>query len=682
MKTRIKKIIGLNLLMILLITYSVPIKADTDNDSTYKPILEIESVNIDELYAGSEAELKIELKNTGFYSARKIEIRLDTHENSPINIISTTNRHFIKTLNPNEGETLTYHLKVDNAAIEDYYALDFTIDYYNTDDVLYQVTENINFHIIENEDEVQFAVTKVAPTEEVSAGEAFDLVLDIMNDSTSIPKDIVISLDGLSTDTLTNTNINEQTIEKMSPTVSQQVTFSLYANATLTEGVYPVSINIDYENEDEEVKNKSYEVFINIIEEQDSDLVIQNINKSHTTVIPEQGFTIEVDIENISSFDAENVEVNIEHEQELVPISQSKFVIQDLPAGSSQTVSFQLEATDNSITQNYPITVYVNYNDGESSLKQYTGINVNNDDDEIIYLPKLMINEYSTGKEQISVGESFDLAFTLLNTSTEKTVKNVKISLNTDGDTPVFMPIGQSNSLYINSLSPEKKANLSIPLKVISSAESKIYALDVAFDYQDDDGNEYSDNETINIQVYQDTEITISDVRIGKILDNSYTIEVDFFNTGKVDISNLMVDIEGVENAQNSNYYVGDFSTGRTDIYDVILNGSIPKPLEGKIIFTYDNTFGEKVVVEKPFNIKNEQSTGANKSIGSELGNGGRSKEAFSRGGKNKENISQTTNSKTTAFIPSTVLWIGIPIVLALLFVIILRKKKRKKGMS
>jgi hypothetical protein len=135
------------------------------------------------------------------------------------------------------------------------------------------------------------------------------------------------------------------------------------------------------------------------------------------------------------------------------------------------------------------------------------------------------------------------------------------------------------------------------------SYKNSICDINFNFTYEDEAGTIYSDLETIHIPVAEETALTASNVRIGNVRDDGYTLELDFYNTGKGILKNLMVDLEGEFEASNSNYYVGDLQSGRMDIYSVAVNGEIPEDFSGTVLFTYEDNAGRKNELEVPFEL-------------------------------------------------------------------------------
>ncbi len=393
----------------------------------------------------------------------------------------------------------------------------------------------------------------------------------------------------------------------------KSVTFEMDLLIDDISGYTPLTFDVTYDS-GLSIVTETVTTYVTIEGLADTNIIIRSIDKSVGHIVPGQKVTYTVVVENTSDIDATYVKVSVSQEASIVPSTQSFVIIDQVSANSTETVQFTLEATESADSQNYPIEFTVDYED--TSTSQFSGVYITNEDEEdevdVVSQPRIIVTDFQISSEKIFVGDTFDIDFSVLNTSNLKDVRNLKVVIETAtsaNSTEAFMPINQSNSYFLGDLTMKESSEISMPMKVFANAEGKSYSLSINFEYEDLEGEFYTDNETINIPVYEKTELTVSDVSVGSTLDNGYTLEVDFYNTGKVDITNMMVDLEGDFKSANSNYYVGDFATGRTDVYDVEIMGTKPTSMTGTIVFTYDDTFGEEETFRKEFTIGEDSKT-------------------------------------------------------------------------
>lgn len=598
-KIRIKQLISLAIVLI----FTLSLFSEVTLAAPVDPRLAIESINLEEVSVGKSYELKIEIKNVGTSTASDIEYTLSSGASSSIQILNILPTIFEDYLYQGYTTKLIYQIGVDDMAEEGAYPLELNIRYYDTNDRENVINETINLSVVDRISKDNFDVELIS-ADTIETGEEFVAAMSIKNTGLEVAKNITATLEGVNSNTITNIKTNEVTVSSISYNYDEVISFELYAYEDLQKGIYPMDVKLTYEDLDGREITEIDQIFFKVDMDSSSDeeVIIKSVTPSKEAVVPNSPFIITAQVTNEGSEVAKDVKVSISQDPAVIPITQSIVLLNSIDPGSIETVTFKMKATDSAITQNYPLEVTVEY--GDEIITQYTGIYVSNDDNDNTSTPRIIIESFSVGQNKIFVGDEFELDLSIKNTSTVKNVKNLKLIMSSTEDanaTTAFLPINQSNSFYVGYLDIDDSYDISIPFKVIANAEGKIYSLNVAFEYEDSDGNSYTDSETINIPVYQETEIAVSDVRIGKQFDSAYTLEVDFYNTGKVDISNMMVDIEGDFVTSNSNYYVGDFTTGRMDIYDVEIQGSVPNTIEGTIVFTYDDTFGEQVKYEKEF---------------------------------------------------------------------------------
>jgi hypothetical protein len=170
----------------------------------------------------------------------------------------------------------------------------------------------------------------------------------------------------------------------------------------------------------------------------------------------------------------------------------------------------------------------------------------------------------------------------------------------------IFTPVNSSNTFYFDSIGPKGTAEKTIRLYTVPDAQPKTYTLTVNFEYEDANGTEYTATELLGINVKQPTEIELGETYIPEMMEIGGYINVsfEFYNTGKVDVSNLMIRLDGdVESSSKSMYY-GTFESGNTEYYDngfSIINEGTNNV---KLIVSYDDPSGEHIEIVKDYVIE------------------------------------------------------------------------------
>ncbi len=600
---RRSKFVLIFVLVVTLLTMNLSYTVNVEAANNNKPVLKITDVSHQELESNKEYELTVTIANVGnSYGEDGLLSLVVPDETPPIVIKNQLVSENVPYLNPNVDIEVTYTILVESGATEGQYELGMEGTYYDDNNLLYEFQEFFNIDIVEGEEDAILRAT-VDHSSNVVAGEKNTISVSIDNEGSGGAWALTVL--PINTDDIYQVNSDEGYLATLAGGKSIDFDFEVMVDDQAS-GFTPIEFDVTYLTQNGSV-DLTLSSYVNVDTVESGQVIVSNIAKSKSTLYPGGQATFDVTIENVGTNVVEDIKVEVSQDPGLVPSSQSIVIIPEIDSMSSQVVSFSLEATDSASSQNYPVEFTVTY--GNETTSQYSGINISNDEDDeedTVTKPRIVITEFSLSKEKIFLGDEFEMAFNVLNTSTLKDVRNLKVVIDTTtgqtGDS-VFLPLNQSNSYFVQELETGGTGEIVMPLKVFANAEGKSYSLNISFEYEDYDGNLYTDSETISIPVYENTELTVSDVRVGSTLDNGYTLEVDFYNTGKVDITNMMVDIEGDFITNNSNYYVGDFTTGRTDVYDVEISGAMPTYLEGTIVFTYDDTFGEEEIYVKDFTI-------------------------------------------------------------------------------
>ncbi|WP_300408469.1 hypothetical protein [Lagierella sp.] len=231
--------------------------------------------------------------------------------------------------------------------------------------------------------------------------------------------------------------------------------------------------------------------------------------------------------------------------------------------------------------------------------------------------PKLIIDNYSLNPKMVEAGKEFTLNMSFFNTNSSYSVRNIKISLNnetsgsgTNGETvggSVFIPVGSSNTFYINRIAPGRSVSKSMKMSVVPNAQAQNYVITANFEYEDKEGNEFTASEIIGIPVVQQAKVSFGEVTTNPgMAGEPATVDMDFFNTGKDTLSNFMVQVQGdgFSLDGSSNYFVGNFAPGASDHFSTTIIPTESGTINGKVLVTYEDSTGQSHTEEKPFNME------------------------------------------------------------------------------
>ncbi|MBR4074102.1 MAG: hypothetical protein IKK22_01635, partial [Firmicutes bacterium] len=331
-------------------------------------------------------------------------------------------------------------------------------------------------------------------------------------------------------------------------------------------------------------------------------LTISNVT-APAQVETETDFTLAFTVNNLGDLDADHLKIDAEIPGGLLNKTTATFVENKLAAGQSKEYKITLMATNESKDTTYPIKISVSSLEdaNASTVMQYTSIYVKSKGGSAdVSTPRLMVDTYEYGGGYVKAGDEFTLSIGIVNTSA-RTLGNVKVTV--DGGS-TFVPVGSSNAYFIESVEAKGHHTKALCLRSSASAEQSTATISVRMEYEDMDGDAFSAEDTISIPMVQDTRLEINDVAAPWecYVGSQGSSNVEFYNMGKTTLNNLRVTAEGNFDTMESNsYYVGNMGSGSTDDFSFSFIPREAGPMEGKVIFTFEDASGQEQVIEKTF---------------------------------------------------------------------------------
>jgi hypothetical protein len=665
------------------------------------PSLSLSSSPTQTVIGGKKTAIEIEIKNVTSYTAKNIFVQatLADTTNLPFSIEFPDSSNTISSISGNSTKTVTLILDVDPLAETKVYAINLDYAFSNTYDksftgknVLYVKVDNaVNFPKVSLKD------FKINP-DEILPGSNINIAATLENMGLQNAYDIKITIDKLSTDTLTVNKVNSISYNQLNKGTQNTVNFSLVASKKIKPGNYPVTFKITYKDNLAKAYTNDQEFFINVggsSGDTKTFLQIQNLTVPNKSYGVGENFSIHLDVVNTGKVTAKNIKVTANYGTEgcVVPKSPSVQLTDSLSANSTYGFDFTFAGTSTAKTQNYPIAFDIEYEDGSETSEgtakvikytQYTGVNISNpnnvddkDKDKAKSIPKIIISKYECNPIMVNAGDQFDLNMSFTNTHPNKTVNNIKIFLTVSAESKtgnVFIPVNSSNTFYVDSISPKQTVDRSVRLFAMPDAEAKTYNVTVNFDYEDETGALPAASEFIGISVKQPTKLETDDITppTETFLGEPAYINFNFYNTGKVTLNNLMVKLTGDFDTQTASNYYGNFESGSSEYYEGSIIPTAIGKQTGKLIISYDTASGEHV--EKVTNIELNVSEPMAMDAMSNKGNIGKEGMQAAKGMKQPK----------TSLIKSPILWISIVATIAVIIIIVLfiKHKKKQKGVD
>ena len=509
---------------------------------------------------------------------------------------------------------------------------------------------------------------------EQEAGKEFQVPFQVTNTGDAPANNIKISLDGLKSKEITLANgLSTADITTLNPGETQYITFNLKSDKSMAPGTYMLSLDYTFsgygqgedKTSEQAPKTGKYQFSFNITKSQQepSALEFKNIKFPTGILYRNSKATISFDLENTGRLVAKNLKVQANSQDQNGLASRTVSIIQlkELAPGEKKNFSYDFMVTPSAETKNYPVELKVEYTDDSKaevqSTSQIVGVFVKaptdkNDGKPVNEsTPKLIIEDYYLEPQTIEAGKPFKLYLKFFNTNAKKAVKNIKIFLTSDtqesvgsgenGQTgssmptaSVFTPVDSSNTFYIANIAPGARVEKEISFTTVPDTAAKTYTVVANFEYEDSKANKYTDTAQIGVPVVQQAKLEVGDVLPqGEFMVGSETpLSIDYYNTGKANLSNVMIKIKGEGlKFDTPSYYKGAFAPGSQDTFMVNVTPDTPGDKKIELVWTFEDSMGvtQEIKKEYEFTVEDIPQMDENDMNGQDMNGGGGSKLLF-----------------------------------------------------
>ncbi len=591
----------------------------------YKPVIELRSSDIPTGKAGGVIKIPLSITNNSNYEAKNIKItpKLDT---LPFVIDQMTSYESVDRMLANHTANIEFQFKIEKNAEKKNYTLPLTIEYKNAYNISFSEEKVIYINIDNTNLPPQLVVhTATSNPAEIKPEENFTVTFDIWNMGTLEAENVTIDLESNNNFYILD-NITKKYLFELKGLQNKVITYSLKPKKGLETGTYGITVLLSHKDL---AVPENYTMYVSVLgepEEEETEenvnIITENIVTPQSSVLTEQPFTISFGIKNIGITKAKDVKVTVDSGDKILPQSLNILNISELEAGETINNAFSFIASKDCESRYYPIKAVIEYKNGEEIIKkeQYMGVLIEKpeeeeDDEEegtLNTVPKIIISEYSSDPGMVKAGENFTLSMTFLNTSKVKAVQNMKITLivneGSEATGSVFTPVQSSNTFYIDYLKPGQASNKEMVMYTIPDARAKTYVVKASFEYEYEEQKQLKTNnmeDVFGIPVVQPAKLETTDVIVYEpaIVGEPVYLFSEFYNMGKVLLSNLMVRVEGEFDTKESNYFVGNFDSGYSDYYEGSIIPLVPGETKGLLVFTFEDSAGSEHRIEKEFTI-------------------------------------------------------------------------------
>lgn len=459
----------------------------------------------------------------------------------------------------------------------------------------------------------------------VEAGKSFQVGFQVINTGDAVAKNIKIKMDGLKDDGITlASGLTTSDITRLEPKQSTYITYNLKTNKTIKPGSFMLSLKYSFVGElspsSTPPTTGDYEFTIDVLKssEEPSNLEFQDVTFPTGTILRNQSVSIGFNLVNTGKTPINDIKVTATSTATdgLASKSISTVNTKVINPNAMNYYKFDFIVTPSAQTMNYPVELKAVYTDDdgvERTVTQNTGVFVKAPKEgtgtENSSTPKLIIEEYFFTPDIIEAGKPFTMHLTIFNTNANKTVKNIKLFLTSDaqetagekqgGQAPssasVFTPIDSSNTFYIDSIAPGKRVDKEITLTTVPDTAAKTYTIVANFEYEDAKAEKFTSTEQIGVPVVQQAKLGLGEI----LAQGPYTVgmesplSLEFYNTGKATLYNVMVKITGDGfTTDTPTYYKGNFTPGSSDQFSCNITPTEAGQKKATITFTYEDSTG------------------------------------------------------------------------------------------
>ncbi len=270
-------------------------------------------------------------------------------------------------------------------------------------------------------------------------------------------------------------------------------------------------------------------------------------------------------------------------------------------------LKFNISYAKNGIRAEEPaeVTVYV-----KTTGKPGSGTIGGSGQEESGAKPRIVVTGFETVPADVYAGDTFTLIIHVKNTSKDAPVTNVLFDMQaaTEGEDKTntysaFLPTSGASSVYMDRISPDTDADITIEMTAKADLAQKPYVLDVNMKYDSGTMFDLTDKASVSIPVLQESrfdtsipEVVPSDITVGSQSNVMFSI----YNTGKTTLYNVQVKFIA-DSIDEASAFVGNLQSGATGNVDVMLTGIAPTMDDGTITMeiSYENDAGDVTTTEK-----------------------------------------------------------------------------------
>lgn len=216
-------------------------------------------------------------------------------------------------------------------------------------------------------------------------------------------------------------------------------------------------------------------------------------------------------------------------------------------------------------------------------------------------LPRVIVSSYNVSSDGITAGSTFDLTYTLKNTSATNEVTSVLVTCTSNSET-IYPVYTTSDQMYIEQMAPGEE--IPVTVKFNSASEIDVASIDLTMNisYYDDLVGQGVNQTVLQIPVKQDSVLVIQSysIPINAITGTKARVNATLENTGIDELYNVKMTItgDGMDNVVSDIGTMGANSKKQQEAY-IEFNEAGTHNVT--ITYTYEDSKGQQFeVVTEP----------------------------------------------------------------------------------
>ena len=619
-------------LTFVLLISALPIQGSAESyryeDDFPQPIISVSDMDMPSINPGRSRTLSLTLQAMGNHAT---DVVVNPQFTEPLSSSSFSSSISVGNINQGSKKSLDLSVSVaENAAPGNYpIVLNFTY-YYDNGESRVPATGSATIYVKVSGKgaTTRLTISNISTKPEIILPDQ-DIRLNILfeNQGSLDANNVNIRLEGLDINSgfYIASGTDVKYLDRVPSNMISSIFFDLRTGTNIEKGPHELTLSFQYGEVEE--KQKIYLV-VGDSETYSSNLIMENLEYPTANIGENSNFIINFDLRNNGESDTKNVLIRAEsNDSTIVPKSISVIKLDNIMAGESESLSFTFSPTEDAVTRNYPINIDIEYDDNfnedkKHTINQYLGMNVViYEDDETKEKPKLIIDRYSLEPQTVRPGEDFQIDLSIYNTNSTEIAKNIKVFLEAKPEVTavpgassasILTSVDNTNTFYIDSIPPKGRVEKTINMSVESDAEAKTHTVSANFEYEDDDGNQLNDMELISVPVVQESKLETGEIshKTKTYVGRSTDLSLEFYNTGRVTLYNVLVKLEGDFEKEDGELFVGNLESGSSELFEAKVIPNEVGQLEGAVVLSYEDFAGETQEIRRDFSMEVESSLG------------------------------------------------------------------------